>query len=339
MKKRLVLWGVGDRTDLYMKFNYFESCEITAFIDSYKHGYEYYGIKVYSPDYLKQVINDIDYLIISTYYYSEILSVCIEMGIPREKIILTDIVHERLFRTDVDVIKSLSPMLYKAMQMNQYKLIKMNGTDSCDKTRLVGRGKYSGQEYMSDYFRFRTFEFAAAEIKDRHIEGEVAEFGVFRGNFASLISKKFPDRKIFLFDSFEGFEPDEAKKESEAGYSNEEFAYAHTRTSANTALDNMPYPQQCVLCKGYFPQSITEEAKKTRYAFVSIDVDFEDSIYEGIQFFYARLNEGGYIFIHDYNNSSLRGVRNAVHRYERNEKIFLRKVPLADWAGTLVIVK
>lgn len=339
MEKRLVLWGVGDRTDLYMKFNYFESCEIVAFIDSFKYGYEYYGSKVYPPDYLKQIINDINYLIISTYYYSEILSMCIAMGIPREKIILTDIVHEQLFKTDLNVIKSLSPMLYKAMQINQYKLIKMNETDSFDENRLVGRGKYSKQEYMSDYFRFRTFEFAAAEIIDKHIKGEVAEFGVFRGNFASLISEKFSDRKIFLFDTFEGFEPNEAKKESELGYSDEEFEYAHTRTSTSTALDNMPYPQQCELCKGYFPQSITEEAEKTKFAFVSIDVDFEDSIYEGIKFFYARLNEGGYIFIHDYNNSSLKGVRKAVQRYEQNEKVFLKKVPIADWAGTLVIVK
>ena len=68
-------------------------------------------------------------------------------------------------------------------------------------------------------------------------------------------------------------------------------------------------------------------------------MDFEDSIYEGIKFFYARLNEGGYIFIHDYNNSSLKGVRKAVQRYEQNEKVFLKKVPIADWAGTLVIVK
>lgn len=339
MKKKLALWGIGDRTDLYMKFNYFESCEIKAFIDSYKFGYEYYGIKVYSPDYLKQIINDIDYLIISTYYYSEILNSCMKMGIPRGKILLTDIVHEPLFSTDLDVIKVLSPMLYKAMQNNQYKLIKMNGTDSFDENRLIGRGKYSKQEYMSDYFRFRTFEFAAAEVKAGNIKGEVAEFGVFRGNFASLISEKFPDRKIFLFDTFEGFEPNEAKREAKSGCSDEEFEYAHTRTSTNTALDNMPYPQQCVLCKGFFPQSITEEAEKTKFAFVSIDVDFEDSIYEGIKFFYPRLNENGYIFIHDYNNSFLKGVRKAVQRFEQDEKVLLKKIPIADWAGTLIIVK
>lgn len=35
----------------------------------------------------------------------------------------------------------------------------------------------------------------------------------------------------------------------------------------------------------FFPKSITEEASQERYAFVSIDVDFEDSMFEGLKFF------------------------------------------------------
>lgn len=339
MKTRIALWGVGDRTDIYMKFHYFEQCEIVAFIDTYRYGYQYYGIEVHAPGDLRQIIAEIDYLLVSTYHFSEILYSCMEMGISREKIILTDIVHERLFKTDLDVVNKLSPLLYKAMQHNQYKMVKMNETDPFDENRLVGNGKYAKLEYMSDYFRFRTFELVAEEIKERHIEGELAEFGVFRGVFASLISEKLSERKIFLFDTFEGFEADEAKKEAESGHSDEEFEYAHTRTSVDIALDNMPYPKQCVVCQGFFPQSVTEEAEKTKYAFVSIDVDFEESIYEGLKFFYARLSEGGYIFIHDYNNPSLKGVKDAVRRYEQDMEITLKKLPLADWAGTLVIIK
>lgn len=339
MKKRLALWGIGDRTDIYMKFHYFVNCDIVAFIDTYRYGYKYYGIEVYAPEYLKQLINSIDYLVISTYYYSEILSLCIGMGIPKEKIILTDIVHEPIFKTNLEVVKELSPLLYRAMQKSQYKLIKMNETDFCDRDGFIGKGKYAGLGYMSDYFRFRTFEFVAKEVKEGQVEGEIAEFGVFRGNFASLISDTFPNRKIFLFDTFEGFDTNEAKKEADLGYSDEIFEYAHTRTSEEMALKNMPYPKQCIVCKGFFPQSVNEEVERTRFAFVSIDVDLEDSIYEGIKFFYTRLNEGGYIFIHDYNNSSLKGVRNAVRRYEQDEAVVLKKVPLADWAGTLVIIK
>ena len=51
---------------------------------------------------------------------------------------------------------------------------------------------------MSDYYRYRTFEFVAEEIKAANIEGSVAEFGVFRGVFSALINKKMPDRKLFV---------------------------------------------------------------------------------------------------------------------------------------------
>lgn len=45
------------------------------------------------------------------------------------------------------------------------------------------------------------------------------------------------------------------------------------------------------------------------------------------------------MFIHDYNSHMLMGVKKAIQRFELDENISLKKVPLADWAGTLVIVK
>jgi len=339
MKKKIVLWGLGERLNRYMKFDYFSNCEIQAFIDTYKKEGIFYGRQVYAPDVLPQLIDEIDYLVIATQYFSEIYNLCMQMHIPKEKIILTDIVNEDMFHVDLDVINAISPLLYKSMRVNQYRFIKMNGADSFDENRLIGNGKYARFSYMSDYFRFRTFEFVAEEIIQNHVEGDLAEFGVFRGAFSSLISEKFHNRKIFLFDTFEGFDKEEAQREAELGHSDKEFEYAHTRTSEEMVLANMPYPKQCIICKGLFPQSITNWAEQTRYAFVSIDVDFEDSIYEGIKFFYQRLNEGGYIFIHDYINPYLKGVKKAVRRYEREENTVLKKVPLADWAGTLVIVK
>ena len=38
------------------------------------------------------------------------------------------------------------------------------------------------------------------QIYQLDIPGNVAELGVFRGEFSSLISAAFPDRKIHLFD-------------------------------------------------------------------------------------------------------------------------------------------
>lgn len=74
------------------------------------------------------------------------------------------------------------------------------------------------------------------------------------------------------------------------------------------------------------------------FAFVSIDVDLEESIYQALDYFYPRLSFGGYIFIHDY-TSSFKGVKSAVDRCEENENRMLCKVPLCDANGTLVITK
>lgn len=44
------------------------------------------------------------------------------------------------------------------------------------------------------------------------------------------------------------------------------------------------------------------------------------------------------IFVHDYNNKQLFGVKKAIERYEKEVGV-LTKVPLGDWGGTLVLVK
>ena len=337
--KKVILWGTGDRAKRYMDFNYFENCEIIGFIDTYNYGNLYAGKKVFSPMYLMEVVNDLDYVVIVSQFFSEIYSECIRMQIPKEKILLTDIVHEKIFHQNSQIMKTVSPMAYKDMLISQYKLIKMNEKDFYDNNRLIGNGTYCKPEYMSDYYRYRTFEFVAEEIIAANIEGSVAEFGVFRGVFSALINKKMPDRKLFLFDTFEGFDNEEAKKEAELGRSDEVFEYAHQQTSAERALSIIPYPERVVLCKGYFPKSVTQEAENEKYAFVSIDVDFEDSIYEGLKFFYPRLNAGGYIFLHDFNSAYLSGVKKAVQRYEEEFRLVMHKVPIADRAGTLIIVK
>lgn len=75
-----------------------------------------------------------------------------------------------------------------------------------------------------------------------------------------------------------------------------------------------------------------------QFVFVSLDVDLEDSIYEGLNYFYPRLVHGGYIFVHDYTSKCL-GVEVAVDKYEKAMKCILPKVPLLDVNGTLVITK
>lgn len=50
-------------------------------------------------------------------------------------------------------------------------------------------------------------------------------------------------------------------------------------------MSNIPYRDKCHICKGLFLDTLTNEIRELEFCFVSIDVDFEDSILEGLRFF------------------------------------------------------
>ncbi len=335
----IIIWGIGERTKLYLNNGFFSACTIKGYIDKGKAGTLFLGKTVWAPDDLLEQMKDVDYLVICNRFFSEIYDDCLSMGIDREKIVFTDCVDEPFVKFDMNVVQALEPKLIRDLNLNRYRLIEMNEKDIFDKNRQMGLGKYTHQIYMSDYFRYRSFEYMAELLEEDGVQGALAEFGVFRGDFSALINQKFPDRKLYLFDTFEGFEQTEIEKETVLGRCDEMFVQYHADTSMERMMANLPFPKQCQICRGFFPDSITEETAREKYAFVSIDVDFEDSIYEGLKFFYPRLNEGGVIFLHDYNSAYLGGVKFAVNRYEETLGYKLKKVPFADRAGTVVLIK
>ena len=55
------------------------------------------------------------------------------------------------------------------------------------------------------------------------------------------------------------------------GRCDNDFILAHKDTSVSRMLGNLPYPEKSVVCKGFFPETVTKEAVAEKYAFVSID--------------------------------------------------------------------
>lgn len=335
---RLIVWGAGQRTKICFERSLWGNNEVLAIVESIPEEKEKFGYPVITPDRICEFGN-YDYVIINNQYYYEILPTACEMQISLEKIIITDHSVDEPFKTCFERGKAVIPQIYEMNKLVLKRIVKTNERDLLDVTSIYTDSKYRDYEYKSDYFRYRTFEFVAEQIKEEDIEGELAEFGVFRGLFSSVISSKFPEKRIYLFDTFEGFDGEESRKELEAGNCSDTFLESHKDTSVERMLSNLPYPENAVVCKGFFPESIIQEAKMEHYAFVSLDVDFEESMLEGLRFFYPRLSDGGYIFIHDYNTQYLKGVRNAVKRYETETGCRLKKIPIADRAGTLIITK
>jgi len=185
-------------------------------------------------------------------------------------------------------------------------------------------------ERINTKFVFSTVEIEARLIALKNvsqiiygskIKGETAELGVYQGEFAKHINKLFPDRKLYLFDTFEGFHANDIKKNLEIGnqINTANQKYDFSDTNEFIVLNKMEHPENCVVKKGYFPE--TAVGVKEKFAFVSLDADLHNPMYEGLQYFYPRLEKGGYIFIHDYFNDVYPGTRRAVTDYNAVEKI------------------
>lgn len=336
---KILLWGVGDRTKYYIDLDYFSECNIYGFICTQKEMDLFQGKKIYSIGELLQVQNEVDYIVIANEFYEEILNTCSTLGIDTDKLVMTDNIPLEPYRTYYKRLEKLSKDLFELLEKTPYILVKRNESDIVDREMRMGKGKYSRSIYMQDYFRFRTFELVALDIRKKNLKGAVAELGVFRGHFSSLINEWFSDRILYLFDTFDGFDKNEADAEIQKGQCGERFIKEHKDTSVERMLLNLPYPERTYICRGLFPQSISEQAEKEQFVFVSIDVDFEESMYQGLKFFYPRMVNGGVIFVHDYNTYFLDGIKTAVSRYEKEMGEDLYRIPIADRAGTLVIIK
>lgn len=327
---KIYIWGTGFAAKELLETE-LSNVIISGFIDNNKNST---GFETIYPE--EAVHKDYDAVIVATGYAEEIYSQAEKMGFDMSKFIF---VYNNYFYKDMNVNYSLASKVFssryiKVMQ-NRYHVIRGMMQDEI-KSSIFGGDRCNGM-YKSDYNRLRMFEMIVEEINYNHVEGVVGELGVFKGEFARYINEAFPDRICYLFDTFDGFRKSEARCEQDEGNCGKTFIDHFKDTTKESVMQIMPYPEKIICKQGLFPESL--EGLEEKFAFVSIDVDFEQSIYDGISYFYPRLSKGGYIFVHDYNSSTLRGVKKAIYRYEREKEVNLVKIPIPDVCGTLVITK
>lgn len=177
-----------------------------------------------------------------------------------------------------------------------------------------------------DWVRMKTLEAVCRELGG--VPGAIAELGVFRGEFAAAMNALQPERTLYLFDTFEGFDPAEAAPEG--------LAAAHENASAGAVLRRLPHPERAIVRAGLFPATAAGLDGET-FALVSLDADLEESTLAGLRWFVPRMAAGGYLLLHDRSHPGLPGVRAAVRRYEAETGQRLRGVPVCDITGSFII--
>jgi O-methyltransferase len=150
-------------------------------------------------------------------------------------------------------------------------------------------------------------------------QGVVAEFGVYKGYTAALLSTMTP-MPIWLYDSFEGLpEPDpgcaENFKKGKLAASVDEVKQTFRLLTRRKKPDN--------IVKKWFEQ-LTAEDMPEKFSFVHLDCDMFAGTLAALEMVYPRLVPGAVVVIDDCGWPGLPGVKRAVDKFmgNRQEKVW-----------------
>jgi len=173
-----------------------------------------------------------------------------------------------------------------------------------------------------DTTRLWSFILNIKQLLSEGIPGDFAELGVWRGNTAAVLAyyAGMGSRAVFLFDTFEGFH----KRDLTSVDADKARAFTDTSLDLARQIIGKSFTH-CRFVKGYFPDSITQQAKDRTYAVVSLDCDLYEPMRAGLEFFYPRMSDGGIFFLHDYSSLQWDGAAKAISEFcrERNEYLIL----------------
>lgn len=169
----------------------------------------------------------------------------------------------------------------------------------------------------------RHFQEGLTKVKE--VEGDLIEVGVFEGGTAKLMADAYPDRNIYLFDTFEGL-PDNIRVDKG---DSKNYVVGHCKGTLDTAKDYllMSVRQNGVkvwidrpnvfFYKGIFPET-ADPVKDKKFCLAHIDVDLYQGTKDSLEFIYPRMNQGGLIIVHDY--PAHPGVKRAVDEFMNDKK-------------------
>lgn len=177
----------------------------------------------------------------------------------------------------------------------------------------------SRSNFLRDFSKLHSNEYPGASV---------AEGGVYQGMFAQEINQYFPDRRLYLFDTFEGFSSKDVEIEIRDRLSKaKENCYGET--TVELVLNKMLYRKNVIIRQGYFPDTL-DGLENERFLFVNLDFDLYLPILAGLRFFYPRMVDGGVILVHDYFTKIYHGVSKAIDEFEKELDSSLIKTPIGD---------
>jgi O-methyltransferase len=143
-------------------------------------------------------------------------------------------------------------------------------------------------------------------------DGEVAEFGVWRGGTALLLhdrlTSRAPERTLHLFDSFAGLPQENPARDN---YHRRGDLSDSSEIDVRSLFEGR---RRVLIHAGSFEETVAE-VRAQQFCFAHIDADLYDSVLFASEFIFPRLSPGGVVVYDDYGFRTCAGAKTAVDEY------------------------
>ena len=153
-------------------------------------------------------------------------------------------------------------------------------------------------------------------------EGVIVECGVATGFTLLILCKISRKKKIYAFDSFEGFPQETSSNDQEKLFEvlklqkwNYKFMTIDLvkKNLINNNISKEEVDQNVVFKKGFFPDSF--EGFNEEISFLHLDVDLYKSYKDCLEFFFTKLKKGGIVTFDEYDEDKLRFKKESSHKW------------------------
>jgi tetratricopeptide (TPR) repeat protein len=141
-----------------------------------------------------------------------------------------------------------------------------------------------------------------AEIRDKNIEGDIVEFGIYQGWWINFLYRTTEElglnRRLYGFDSFEGLS-DPHPEHDQAYWKKGQYACSLEQVSVNVQAALRP---RLKLVKGFFEKSLhsAEALVAGKFSYVRIDCDIYLPALDCLRYLGPRLADGAIVVFDDW---------------------------------------
>jgi O-methyltransferase len=240
----------------------------------------------------------------------------------------------RLINQHVFLVNRISSHKAERPSYNSDGLVLFNSSACLEEPRFKNAYKESlrvndwrGKEGEFFDMRWRYYIVCYFANKVKHLEGDFAECGVYKGGYAMAIMEYLGfsslNKKMWLFDTYNGLALDHlSAQEKESGlftkYSNYEECYEWV------CKIFQHYPVEII--KGTVPETLPQ-CNAEKICYLSIDMNCTSPEIAAAHFFWDKVVPGGIIMLDDYGFIGHEEQHHAFNEFAREKKVQVLQLP------------